>query len=165
MQSRIVAPGQACYKPNRQMPGAKINIATDHDGCEDNMATGYIRLFIRHTRKSKNSTGYSRSLFISSEVCIRQFTCPIKVKGWHWESFLDHLAGLFSWLIVPPLAYTIIPGCQTLYVAQVHQHWVYFSFWCALGNGFKHMDLVFRYLNCASLAVISSLGCTWISAH
>ena len=33
-----------------------------------------------------------------------------KVKGWSWESFLI-VGGIFSWLIVPPLAaYLTIPG-------------------------------------------------------
>src|SRR3546814_14340609 len=33
-----------------------------------------------------------------------------KVKGWAWESFWI-VGGLFSWLVVPPLAaYLIIPG-------------------------------------------------------
>ncbi|MDH3710371.1 MAG: L-rhamnose/proton symporter RhaT [Cyclobacteriaceae bacterium] len=70
-----------------------------------------------------------------------------KVKGWAWESYWM-LGGLFSWLIVPPLAaWVTVPGFAEIITASSHQI-LFFTFTMGLlwGVGGLSYGLGIRYL-------------------
>ena len=70
-----------------------------------------------------------------------------KVKGWAWESYWM-VGGLFSWLIVPPLAAWItVPGFAEI-IAASSSHILFFTFFMGLlwGVGGLSYGLGVRYL-------------------
>jgi len=70
-----------------------------------------------------------------------------KVKGWHWESFWL-IGGLFSWLIIPPIAAWLTIPHFTEIISQTSAStfgWTYF--WGVLwGIGGLMYGLGMRYL-------------------
>jgi L-rhamnose-H+ transport protein len=81
-----------------------------------------------------------------------------KVKGWHWESYWI-VGGLFSWLIVPPVAaYLTIPGfAEIIQGAAIPALLATFIFGVLWGIGGLTYGL-FRW------AAASSSDCVWCLA-
>ena len=76
------------------------------------------------------------------------FYMPFKrVKGWHWESYWI-IGGLFSWLIVPPLAAWLTIPCFTDIIASTPMSTIGYTFLFGLlwGIGGLTYGLGVRYL-------------------